>query len=250
MKNSHGTSGKLSGFTLVELLSTLAILGVLVALLLPAGNRAFDAAKKGACITNLRTIGSAVQLIVADENGSLPGTGKRTPGASATWQDVLNVWAFESTGKDSLQRLGEKQQSGKMYCPAMKPWSGAGARFPRAYVMNSYVQNSSAEVMPSYNGLYDYQPGRRISAFSRPSRTVMITESERSGDYISATTPYGQITLGNGNSSPNWASSNEYWAFRHTKQINVLFMDGHVESLTVDGAKELNYPQYFNPEVQ
>ncbi|MFZ4682561.1 MAG: type II secretion system protein, partial [Terrimicrobiaceae bacterium] len=171
-----------AAFTLLELLSVVAILGVLLTLLLPMANRAMDAARKGACTANLRTIGSAVQLIVADENGSLPGVGKRTPTSSAAWQDVLNVWAFESTGRDPLQRIGEKRQPGKMYCPAMKAWPQGGTRYPRAYVMNTYVPDYSAGTIASYNGIYDYQPGRRLAAFASPARTILVTESERNGD--------------------------------------------------------------------
>ncbi len=239
-----------AAFTLLELLSVVAILGVLLTLLVPTASRAMETARKGACTANLRTIGSAVQLIVADENGSLPGVGKRTPTSSATWQDVLNLWAFESTGRDPLQRIGEKRQAGKMYCPAMKAWPQGGTRYPRAYVMNTYVPDYSAGTIASYNGIYDYQPGRRMAAFAVPARTVLITESERNGDYISASVPYGQMTLGDGAGAPVWASQNLDWAFRHAKQINVLFLDGHVESRSVDTAKELNDPKFFNPAVQ
>lgn len=59
-------------FTLIELLVTIAIIGVLAALLLPTLGRARESGRATACLSNLRQIGIAIQLYVQDNQNRLP----------------------------------------------------------------------------------------------------------------------------------------------------------------------------------
>ena len=70
---ARGTRRSVGGFTLVELLVVSAIIGMLIALLLPSLQMAREASRRASCSNNFRQIGSAIHLYHDVHNAFPPG---------------------------------------------------------------------------------------------------------------------------------------------------------------------------------
>ncbi|AHF90362.1 N-terminal cleavage protein [Opitutaceae bacterium TAV5] len=62
-----------AAFTLIELLTVIAIIGILAAIIIPVVGKVRESARRAQCVSNLRQIANAVLLFADDHRGILPG---------------------------------------------------------------------------------------------------------------------------------------------------------------------------------
>jgi prepilin-type N-terminal cleavage/methylation domain-containing protein len=96
MKNQRPTCDR--AFTIVELLVTIAIIGILVALLLPALGRSKDEARLTQCRGNLRQIGCGFEMYLYDHGDRFPEhrtnwTGWQYGGGDPNWTNLLATYS-------------------------------------------------------------------------------------------------------------------------------------------------------------
>ena len=79
-----------SGFTLVEILIVVVILGILAAIVIPQFSEASTQAKESSMISDLQTVRSQIELYKIQHNDDLPGTvtGVAFEAAMTSWTDV------------------------------------------------------------------------------------------------------------------------------------------------------------------
>jgi prepilin-type processing-associated H-X9-DG protein/prepilin-type N-terminal cleavage/methylation domain-containing protein len=94
-RTAHRTGGQ--GFTLLELLTVLAIVALLGALLLPVFAQARARARRTGCAEGVRQLGVALTLYVADNDGAYPAAVPAPFRAghaqsSVTWRDAVKPY--------------------------------------------------------------------------------------------------------------------------------------------------------------
>jgi prepilin-type N-terminal cleavage/methylation domain-containing protein len=128
---------KKSGFTLIELLVVIAILGILAGILMPALSMVRERGRRTACLSNLKQIGTALEMYIDRNRGVLPSC-RSYPEKPAA-------------GEENLPGITEVLKiytgNGKIFrCPSDRPVSGSGGRTLFEAWGSSYQWMSSLDI--------------------------------------------------------------------------------------------------------
>ncbi len=85
------------GFTLVEILIVVVILGILAAIVIPQFTNASESAKASSLISQLQTIRSQIELYQVQHTGDYPATTTLPTGATTFWDQMTETSDSDGT---------------------------------------------------------------------------------------------------------------------------------------------------------
>ncbi|AHF89840.1 N-terminal cleavage protein [Opitutaceae bacterium TAV5] len=225
-------------FTLIELLTVIAIIGILAAIIIPVTIRARDAARNAKCKGNLRAFCLATNLYM-NETGTFP---PNLIDDTGSWHQRLNPYL---TGRQSTEK-------GEVYaCPsqANRELTSDG-KYRKGYMINRLLWVNTATKST---------PIVRVSAVQRLSEVFLFADgtqgaiaADGSGGEIPGSTALPNSVSNDPASADNFVevgpdtdgasitSSNANIRYRHGGAANLGFCDGSVRSFKKGTVRERN----------
>jgi prepilin-type N-terminal cleavage/methylation domain-containing protein/prepilin-type processing-associated H-X9-DG protein len=204
------------GFTLVEVLVTIAIIAVMMAILLPTLSVARESSRTVQCIANLRQLGLAAQFYTTQFRGSFPIAYDGT----ASWDFRITTDPATGAPKPVPGILWWSTSPMKIQqCPSFDGRSNTPHDPYTGYNYNvSFIGHGVGEAI---------QAPARLSQVKRPSQTALFGD----GAWRNGANKYMRAPFPNPGDATFIGRFAGTQGFRHRKSTNVCFVDGHVESL-------------------
>ena len=123
MKTQDSGNGKKGhgGFTLVEMLVVVAIIGILISMVVPAVGTAMDRAKRTSCQSRSHELARGLMMYSNAHRGRLPVHQKGGNAYKDSWIGASRrYWDPVRPGKDSSGREWKDYPSELLHCPGMK----------------------------------------------------------------------------------------------------------------------------------
>ncbi|MGE9296137.1 MAG: prepilin-type N-terminal cleavage/methylation domain-containing protein [Puniceicoccales bacterium] len=208
-----------SAFTLVELLTVIAVIGILGALIFAALGSAQKSAQRAGGANVLRQTGAAIKLYAQENGGSLPGQvpiyeENETERLSYKLAPYLDV-PKQTTGKLLVEGL----------VPPAFPIDELGSE-PRTFIVNDDAMNPNNNSRFNPWGSHPDIADPSDPTASTPHNYFKLVSPARTWAVMDVDQEHPRVAAG-------WASSTPEKPI-HGSVRHALFFDGHVEAVPLD----------------
>lgn len=250
---------KKSTFTLIELLTVIAIIAILAGLLLPAVGRARATAQKTACMNNMSQLGKAEQLFAVDnKQKSVPCEGLQS---LQSYNYFFSVWEYISEKSEIFQCPSDGNtgfyggEGSTGYINVKKDCTKNEGRFHVSYYINGFEGQSTniqsgvhwatnpkwgtGEGTMTYSQLV--KGWLSMSAVKNPSKMMSMGEGGKSSTDggQGRAVMFGGKTKGTSISAESFNKDMHFVFETHGGDAgNFLYMDGHVVTLKKEEAQD------------
>ena len=171
-----------AAFTLIELLTVIAVILALAALLLPVISKAKTQSQRTTCVSNLRQVSLAIRMYADDNKDVLPQLGQHSRGSDLVWI------AFRPMVQNYLSIQRQASPDDKVFvCPADKfsvEWSAVPPHQGGPIYENTIthgITNFTSYLFNGCNSMTTNHPlpgiaGARLGSLPNPAKTVLVAE--------------------------------------------------------------------------
>jgi len=221
------------GFTLLELLIAIGIIGLVVSMLLPTLSRAREKAYAAQCQNNLKQIGLGLFMYIQDSDEVLTRSCYGTcMGGAAADSDLVSNYKWMDVAMPYM--MTEKS----FMCPSDRTTSAtyafrSGENYG-GYGLNAAYGNPGDAQSPPRSGIFGGVPYTiKIGDIRHPSSTVWVTDCDNSAGPSNLGGSWA-FFWGDASANPTITTNDprklSTIVERHGGRANVLWCDGHVTS--------------------
>ncbi len=220
------------GFTLIELLAVVAVIGILVAVLIPVISSIRESAYQSQCASNLRQIMSAFQLYASENNGYLPAASRATDptvpanqSPNSRWSRDLEAYLPQSRRANSVNQIWDNEV---FVCPAAVTPSGKSdpGDIKMAYNASQALYGENGD---SGFGTSRFER-RKLMTIEDPAKTPLVYDAPLLANFDVQSNYYATWPQVRSDFTRS-IEDMRYLSFRHKDNMNVLMADGAVHTV-------------------